>query len=208
MVTTSLAFALLTVAAVIVASLASTPVGRARAASDGAAGARGKQDAGGPRKPLRGRKAHEALVRAVPEAIDLAAAGAAAGLNVALVVELLANRAPPPVRASVAACRAEAAGGVRLADAVHTHLAAGPAPLWPLARALLASERDGVALGPALDAAASAARAERRVVQERLARRLPVLVLFPLVLCVLPAFALVAIAPLLLASLSSIHLGS
>jgi hypothetical protein len=46
----------------------------------------------------------------------------------------------------------------------------------------------------------------RRRRAEEDARRLPVQLLFPLVLCVLPAFGLLAVVPLLLASLQSLQL--
>ena len=66
---------------------------------------------------------------------------------------------------------------------------------------LVASERYGVPLTEGLDRVAREARLERRRRAEERARRLPVLLLFPLVLCVLPAFGLLTVVPLLVGSL-------
>jgi tight adherence protein C len=49
-------------------------------------------------------------------------------------------------------------------------------------------------------------RADRRRRAEEAARRVPVKLLFPLVLCVLPAFALLTVAPLLAGALGSLRL--
>jgi tight adherence protein C len=78
--------------------------------------------------------------------------------------------------------------------------AVGP-PVRPLVDVLLASERYGVPLGERLDRVAHDARLERRRRGEERARRVPVLLLFPLVLCVLPAFAFLTVVPLLVGSL-------
>jgi len=67
----------------------------------------------------------------------------------------------------------------------------------PLAEALADSDRAGVPLGPALDLVAADARRERRHRAELIARRLPVQLCFPLVVCVLPSFVLLTVAPLL-----------
>ena len=74
-------------------------------------------------------------------------------------------------------------------------------PARPLVDVLLASERYGVPLGDGLDRVAREARLERRRRAEERARRVPVLLLFPLVLCVLPAFGLLTVVPLLVGSL-------
>jgi hypothetical protein len=50
------------------------------------------------------------------------------------------------------------------------------------------------------------AREQRRRDGQAAARELPIRLAAPLVLCTLPSFALLAIAPLLLGALSSLHL--
>jgi len=58
---------------------------------------------------------------------------------------------------------------------------------------LAGAERYGTPLLPALDRLALDARLDRRRRAEEAARRVPVKLLFPLVLCVLPAFGLLTV---------------
>ena len=74
-------------------------------------------------------------------------------------------------------------------------------PLRLLVRPLTDALRYGSALGPALEGAASVARGERRRQAEAAARRVPLRLLFPLTLCVLPAFVLLTIVPAVVQSL-------
>jgi tight adherence protein C len=67
-----------------------------------------------------------------------------------------------------------------------------------LADALLASDRLGAPVGPALARLATEERAALRRRAEAHARRVPVRMLFPLVFLVLPAFGLLTLAPALL----------
>ena len=71
---------------------------------------------------------------------------------------------------------------------------------------LTSAERDGIAVGPTLDQLSFEARRRRRLAAETAARKLPVRLSFPLVACVLPAFALLTLAPLLAGALSSLRL--
>jgi pilus assembly protein TadC len=74
-----------------------------------------------------------------------------------------------------------------------------------LVGALVSSERDGVSLAPLLERVRVEALRVRRHELEVAARRLPVLLLFPLVLCVLPAFVLLTVVPLLASSLHDLQ---
>ena len=67
----------------------------------------------------------------------------------------------------------------------------------PLVEALADHDRYGTPLGPVLERVSIDSRLRRRRQAEEAARRLPVTLLFPLVLTTLPAFALLTIAPLL-----------
>jgi tight adherence protein C len=71
--------------------------------------------------------------------------------------------------------------------------------LRPLSDALLASDRLGAPVGPALAGLAAEQRADLRRRAEAHARRVPVRLLFPLVFAVLPAFGLLTVVPTLLA---------
>lgn len=68
------------------------------------------------------------------------------------------------------------------------------------AEAVSASLRTGIPLAPELDRLGRELREDMRRRLEHRVRRLPVLLLFPLVLCVLPALGLVAIVPVLVAA--------
>lgn len=81
----------------------------------------------------------------------------------------------------------------------------GPA-LRRLVDALADHDRYGTPLGPILDRVAVEARLARRRQAEQAAQRLPVTLLFPLVLTVLPAFVLLVVVPLLAGSLASLEL--
>jgi tight adherence protein C len=74
----------------------------------------------------------------------------------------------------------------------------------PVAHVLVDGAATGAPLGPPLAAVAATARDRRRREAEAAARRLPVQLLFPLVCCILPAFGLLAVVPLLAASLRSL----
>ena len=73
-----------------------------------------------------------------------------------------------------------------------------------LAHVLADHLRYGVPLAPSLDRLGAELRLDRRRGAERDARRVPVRLLGPLVACVLPAFALLTVVPLLAASLQTI----
>lgn len=145
------------------------------------------------------------IAAAVPELVDLLRLGVAAGLSVHQVLDVVEARAPSPVRESVSEVRRRVAFGARLGDALDAldHLGE---PVRPLVAALRSAAFDGVPLGPALERVAADARLQRRRAAEIATRRLPVQLLLPLVLCVLPAFGLLAIVPLLVVSLRSLHL--
>ena len=70
----------------------------------------------------------------------------------------------------------------------------------------VASERYGAPLGAGLERLADEVRRDRRRRAEEAARRIPVKLLFPLVGCVLPAFALLTVAPLVAGALGSLRL--
>ena len=152
------------------------------------------------------RRHRRAVERAVPELVDLLRVAAAAGHPVRGCVDAVADRSPPSVRAALARARQRADLGLPLVEALRSAAPDlgefGPA----VVDALIAAQVTGAPLVPALDRLAVAARDRRRRAAEEEARRLPVALLFPLVCCVLPAFGLLAVVPLLAASLESLRL--
>jgi tight adherence protein C len=152
-----------------------------------------------------GRRRQEAAAASLPEVVDLFALAVAAGLTVPLALAAVARRAAGPLGDGLRRAAGEVALGRRTADALDD-LAADVEPARPLTSALAASERYGIALGPSLERLAAEVRAQRRRRSEEAARRVPVKLLFPLVLCTLPAFALLTVAPLIAGALETLRL--
>jgi len=75
----------------------------------------------------------------------------------------------------------------------------------PLLAALADAARHGTSLGSSLERLAGEARTARRHRAEERARRVPILLLFPLVTCTLPALGLLTIAPLALGALRDLR---
>lgn len=158
----------------------------------------------------RSRRAARRLERAraasVVQLVDLLALGVAAGL---------------PIRAAFAAARPHL-------SSVHGELVAGllyrldhgsgfaDALAWygrelgahghDLVAVLTAAERDGAPLAPGLERVAETVRRERRRDLEQRVRKLPVTMLLPLVVCVLPAFVVLTIVPVLVTTLADLEL--
>lgn len=150
-------------------------------------------------------RADRLLDEAVPELVDLLIVAAAAGQPVPACLASVAERSPAAMRRALV----RADRRVRRGEAVAVALTdAGPAlgSLGPtVVEALVVAHRTGAPLRPALERVAAVARDRRRRAAEEAARRLPVTLLFPLVCCVLPAFVLLAVVPLLATSLQSLQ---
>jgi pilus assembly protein TadC len=151
----------------------------------------------------RGREERDAerLARELPLLADLLAVAVGAGSTPFLAVEAASSWAPAGcaarLRELVRSCRLGVGFDVALAD-----LGRATPSLRPLADALALSERTGAPIGPALARLADDARASARRRAEARARTVPVRLLFPLVFLVLPAFALLTVAPALLSGLA------
>jgi tight adherence protein C len=184
--------------AVVVASLLVSPL----------LGVLGAAMAGG-RVVLRRRAAARSRQRAVvdelPEVVDLLSLAVSAGLTVPLAVEVVADRGSGDVARQLGNAHESSGRGTSLAESLERCPAVLGDEVRGLVRVLVASLRDGSALGPALERLGEEVRLDRRRAAEERARRLPVQLLFPLVVCVLPAFGLLTVVPLLAGSLSGIE---
>ncbi|HVM01411.1 MAG TPA: type II secretion system F family protein [Acidimicrobiales bacterium] len=154
----------------------------------------------------RRRREHGALLRHLPEVADLLVLAVGAGLTVPLAVAALARRAPGPLAGAFGHAHEQAALGRRLADALDDIPARLGDDVRPLVAALVASDRYGAPLLDGLVRLSCELRADRRRRAEEAARRVPVKMLFPLVFCTLPAFALLTVAPLLAGAFRSLRL--
>jgi hypothetical protein len=164
-----------------------------------------------------GRRQVRSRVRGSARASSGAPAEPGTGLLLALVAAALAAGAPV-VRALEAVGEAwPGADGPRLVRAAHRlSMGASWTSSWAetaggavggaavLARALEPSWTAGGAAGPVLDAAADAWRRRRRVRAREAAARLGVHLLLPVGLCLLPAFVLLGVVPVVLSLASGL----
>ena len=156
------------------------------------------------RRRLRQRDG--AIVDQLPDVIDLLRLTTHAGLPVSAAVAGIGARPGGPMGAALGAAGGLLSRGATTSDVLAALLeTCGPA-VRPLVDALADHDRYGTPLGPVLDRVALDCRLRRRRAAEEAARRLPVTLLFPLVLTTLPAFALLTIVPLLVGSFSSLSL--
>ncbi len=153
------------------------------------------------RAQLHRRKQAE-IIEELPEAIDLLRLAVSSGLNVHLAVAAVGERLGGPVGDGLAEAVQRALAGMRLADALEPLPESVGEPVRPLVRVLIDGERYGTELEPALEQLAADSRLLRRRRAEEHARRLPLRLLLPLVLCILPAFILLTLAPVLAETLS------
>lgn len=152
------------------------------------------------------------VASAVPDLVDLVGVAVASGLNLRLAIPAVTACLPQgAVRAALEEVEADVSRGSRLADALTllpARLDARPPAdeaVRALAAALVDTERYGTALGPTLERLAAEARRARQRRAEEVARRIPVKLLFPLVSCVLPAFGLLTVAPLIAGGLRALR---
>ena len=155
------------------------------------------------RKRKIARRESAAIESVLPECVDLFRLATGAGYSIHQVVDLVVPHLPPAVAPVFVEVRRRVRLGVRLGDALDPLDDLGEC-FRPLAAALRSSAFDGVALTHALERVAADARLVRRRHAEERARKLPVRLLFPLITCILPAFALLTVVPLLVASMPSL----
>jgi tight adherence protein C len=145
---------------------------------------------------------------AAPLLVDLVRAGVASGATPRDTLLLLGSGPSPPSISCLRPALRDLAGRVESGASFSASLPVlsdASVSLRGLVGAVQSSERLGVAIGPTLDVLAVDARLARRRRVEARARRLPVLLLFPLVTCTLPAFGVLTVVPLLVSGLSSVR---
>jgi tight adherence protein C len=152
------------------------------------------------------RRRLDAYGAGLAEVVDLLALAVGSGLTVPLAIDAVARRATGPLAVELGRVREEVALGRRLADALEDLPARCGEAVRPMVAALVASERYGAPLAAGLDRLAHEVRLERRRRAEEAVRKVPVKLLFPLVTCTLPAFALLTVAPLLASAVRSLRL--
>ncbi|MFT5202476.1 MAG: tight adherence protein C [Candidatus Aldehydirespiratoraceae bacterium] len=147
-----------------------------------------------------------AIVSTLPEAIDLIGLGVAAGLGPREALLTSHRWLPHPFADVFGEALRRADAGEPLSDAIDVVAPALGHEAQALCVVLSGAELAGGALAADLVRLGDDARRGRRSAAAARAQRLPVQMLAPLVLCVLPAFGLVAVVPLLLTGLADFGL--
>ena len=158
---------------------------------------------------VRGRRASTdgdaAVTKTLPEVVDLLMVGVGAGVTPRETLQRCQAWLPEPFAAAVHRALARASAGATFAEALDRAMTPLGDRVRPLVAALNAGERDGSMLAGGLLRVSDEARRLRRVAAQERARRIPVAMLGPLLLCVLPSFALLTLVPLVLGSLSDLN---
>jgi Flp pilus assembly protein TadB len=145
------------------------------------------------------------FVRELPDVVDLFRVAANAGLTVHDAVREVSQVVTGPVEDALREVQRRVGLGHRLSEVLPVIVESGES-IRPLVRVLVSAERDGAPLAEPLERVSEHARDVRRRRAEESARRVPVRLLFPLVACVLPAFVLLTVVPLLAGTLQSLRL--
>lgn len=155
----------------------------------------------------RGRRDRaRASVRELPDAVDLFRIAVGGGLTVRHAVDAVRTVSDGPIERALGAVVRRVSYGERLADALPSLIDELGEAARPLVAVLVSAERDGAPLREPLERVAWVTRDVRRRHAEEAARRVPVQLLFPLVVCVLPAFAVLTVVPLLAGTLRTLSL--
>ena len=129
---------------------------------------------------------------AFAEAVAIALAG---GADLIPAVEAATAHPPPVLAESLELARLRVTSGEGWYDALR---ASGVEGLESVGRVVERARSFGIPARAALEECASAQRARLRTEFERSVKRAPVLMVVPLTVCILPAFALLSFGPLLL----------
>lgn len=160
----------------------------------------------GARRRARRRERAARIERTLPEVIDLLVLVVGAGRSTSMALRDVGARAPEPFRSEMIAVVRRIDAGEPFADALHRLRDRMGSSVSSVVYAMTAAEIDGVALQPALERAADEAHRRRRVRAEEAARRVPIMMLFPLVFCILPAFCLLTVLPLVMGAVEDLRL--
>jgi len=141
----------------------------------------------------------------LPMTVALLELAIAAGYGPRASISIVGSYGHGPVAAWFAQIAKNVAAGADLAEAVDLHREF-PDGVRRVLRMLEQAERYGQPIGPQLGLLADELHREQIAQIDEASQRLSVHMIFPLVLCILPAFLLLSILPLLVALLDQINL--
>jgi tight adherence protein C len=152
------------------------------------------------------RRRRKDIAAHVPDLVELLVSTTEAGLNPLIAFQRSAEVLTGPLGSELRIAARQIELGLPWKSALDQLATRTQIPaLRRLVVALARSSRLGTAVGSTLRNVASELRGERRARAEELARRAPIKMLFPLVFLILPAFLLLTVGPVVLATLHSLH---
>ena len=151
----------------------------------------------------RAVRSDESITDGLADVIDLFAVTLLSGSTITAATAQVGHWIGGELGEAFRRCTRRVEQGRSTADALEQLADELGAPVRPLVGALVASERYGASIIHNLGQLAADSRADRRRRAETAARRLPVALLFPLVGCVLPAFLLITVVPVVVETLSA-----
>jgi tight adherence protein C len=154
----------------------------------------------------RARRRQGQMGAAVPDLVELLVATTDAGLSPGVALRRTAEMLRGPLGEELRRAVSEVEFGLPWQRALERMVARSEVPsLRALAAALSRSQQLGTVLGSTLRRVAEDLRTERRTRAEEVARKAPIKMLFPLVFLILPAFLLLTVGPVVLATIRSLH---
>jgi pilus assembly protein TadC len=163
-----------------------------------------REPANGSRRVVNRRR--RLVDRHVLEFVELLVAATEAGMPPAAAVQRSATLVRGPLGDELKRAGREIALGVDWRAALeHVCSRTQASSLRKLMSTLARAHRLGTSAQGSLRAIADELRLEQRVHAEEVARKAPVKMLFPLVFLILPAFLLLTVGPVLLATIRSLH---
>ena len=142
----------------------------------------------------------------VPDFVDVVSVYLRSGQPPALAFLHASDTAPGTVGVAAREVAERVHNGERFVDVLTSSRSAFGLHAQPMIDALIDTERDGLAPRELFDRLATDAHAQRRRDADMRIRALPVRLTLPLVGCILPAYVLLAVIPLLASQLSSVNL--
>lgn len=141
---------------------------------------------------------------AMPEMVELLTVALYGGLGLEQACRAVAARIGGPLSQELALCMTQVDRGIRFDEALSDFKERTGGSYRGVVDAVLATQRYGLPLASTLERLGAEAKAERRRQSEARTRRLPVQMLFPLVLLFLPSVLLVVVVPVVGAAISQL----
>lgn len=157
------------------------------------------------RRRRRSRDHRRHVLSALPDTIDIVAAGLRAGCSGVDILRIAASASPDPLRDHFAAAEQSFVSGARMSEALSSLSRSVGPDIEPLVSILIDADRLGIPIDERIARLADDARSTRRRLNESLARELPVRLTLPIVTCILPSFIAIVIVPVLVGTLADLR---